>query len=86
MDRFWCTYCGSQHAPDLGTLIDARYAEGRCGKNKRPLIRDEQEAIRLSETVGKFRPKGVPLGGGPKRHQLAIADAAKTKALQEGSR
>ena len=81
--RWYCTFCGDEHAPDLGTLIDARYAEGRCGKVKRPLVRDEQEAIRLATKGGKLRPKGVPLGGGERR-QLSIADTAKTKAIQEG--
>jgi hypothetical protein len=81
--RWYCVYCSNEHQPDLGTLIDARYAVGLCGKNKRPLVRSEAEAIRLAETGGKLRPKGVPLGGGEKR-QLSIADAAKTKAIQEG--
>jgi len=83
---FYCTWCGERHAPDQGTLIDARYALGRCGKYKRQLVRDEAEAIRLAERGGKLRPKGVPLGGGQAPVQIKVADAARTKALQEGSR
>ena len=82
--RWFCTFCGDPHAPDLGTLIDARYAEGRCGRVKRPLVRDEQEAIRLAMKGGKLRPKGVPLGGGEQKKQMTIASVAKTKAIQEG--
>lgn len=82
--RWFCSFCSELHAPDVGTLLDARYAEGRCGKVKRPLVRDEQEAIRLATKGGKLRPKGVPLGGGQRKPQLTIADAARTKAIQEG--
>jgi hypothetical protein len=81
--RWYCVYCGDEHAPDLGTLIDARYAVGLCGKNKRPLVRSEQEAIRLATKGGKLREKGVPLGGG-QRNQLSIASVTRTKAIQEG--
>lgn len=83
-DKWFCTYCAEQHQPDLGTLIDARYAIGSCGRNKRTLVRDEKEAIRLAEHGGKLRPKGVPLGGGPRPVQVTVADASKTKAIQEG--
>ena len=82
--RWFCTNNGEQHQPDMGTLIDARYATGMCGQTRRQLVRDEATAIRLAESVGKMRPKGVPLGGGEKSHQIAVADAAKTKAIQEG--
>jgi hypothetical protein len=87
MDTAWyCTYCGDQHAPDQGTLIDARYAEGRCGGAKRPLVRSEAEAIRLAESGGKLRPKGVPLGGGQARRQPTTADPVQTRALQGSGR
>ena len=78
--RFFCTWCGSETAPDAGTLIDTRYAIGRCGKYMRQLVRDPDEAERLANTVGKFKPKA------DKARQLRIADTARTKALQEGSR
>lgn len=85
MTGWYCTYCGEQHQPDMGTLIDARYATGMCGKSLRQLVRDEATAIRLAESVGKLRPKGVPLGGGQRKpQQIGVADAAKTKAIQEG--
>ncbi len=81
---WYCTYCSEPHAPDVGTLIDARYATGNCRGTRRPLVRDEQEAIRLAERGGKLRPKGVPLGGGAKPKQVTVADAEKTRAIQEG--
>lgn len=83
-DRWFCTYCGDEHAPDQGTLVDARYATGLCGKNVRPLVRSQQDAERLARSGGKLREKGVPLGGGQRRPQVKVADGAKTRAIQEG--
>lgn len=82
--RFYCTYCSEQHAPDIGTQIDARYAMGNCAGTKRPLVRDEMEAERLARSGGKLRDKGVPLGGGQRKPTVGIADADKTKAIQGG--
>lgn len=82
--RFYCTYCGGQHAPDIGTQIDARYATGNCGGTRRPLVRSEEEALRLARSGGKLRDKGVPLGGGQSRPEVPVADAARTRAIQEG--
>jgi hypothetical protein len=78
--RFYCTWCSAEHDPDAGTLLDARYAIGRCGKYMRQLVRDPDEADRLARTVGQFKPKP------DKGKQLRIADAAQTRALQQGGR
>lgn len=82
--KWFCTWCSGEHTPDLGTLIDTRYATGRCGRYVRPLVRDEAEALRLAKAGGKLREKGVPLGGGQRKPTVGIADAGKTKAIQEG--
>ena len=84
MVKWFCTFCSEQHQPDMGTLIDARYAIGKCGGTRRQLVRDEAEAERLSRSGGKFRPKGVPIGGGQARRQTTVADAVQTRAVQGG--
>jgi hypothetical protein len=81
-DRFYCTYCSEQHAPDTGTQLDARYALGRCGKVKRTLVRDQAEALRLAERGGKLRPKDIPLGGGQAPKQIRALSDAETRAAQ----
>lgn len=83
-DRWFCTYCSEEHAPDQGTLVDARYAMGLCGKVRRPLVRSEAEAERLAKSGGKLRDRGVPLGGGQRKPKVFVADAEKTKAIQAG--
>jgi hypothetical protein len=83
---WYCTYCSEAHLPDAGTRLDDRYAIGRCGGARRQLVRSEAEAIRLAESGGKLRPKGVPLGGGQARRQPTTADPVQTKAIQGGSR
>jgi hypothetical protein len=81
-ERWFCSFCSEAHVPDLGTQIDARYATGLCGGVKRPLVRDEQEALRLAKAGGKLREKGVPLGGGERSTQPNVADTAATRAIQ----
>lgn len=83
-DKWYCTYCGEEHAPDLATQIDTRYATGSCAGVKRPLLRDEMEAIRLAKAGGKLREKGVPIGGGQKKPTVGVADAERTRAIQGG--
>lgn len=83
---WYCTYCGDQHAPDQGTLIDARYALGLCGRAKRGLVRDQDRAVYLANLVGKGRPEGTALGTGFRMGPAPVAKPGETAKVQEGSR
>ena len=81
---WYCTYCGAQHQPDQGTLIDARYALGLCSGTPRALTRDQDRAIHLANVGGKFRPKGTALGTGFQVGPAPVAKPGETKRVQDG--
>lgn len=80
--KWFCTWCGEEHSPDLVTQLDARYATGSCAGVKRPLVRDSAEATRLAAAGGKLRPKGVPIGGGQRRTEPTPVDAKRSAEIR----
>lgn len=83
---WWRTYCGDQHQPDLATTLDAGYNLGTCAGVTRQLVRDMDQAQYLAQTVGKYRPEGVPVGGHRVKHpvQPVVAKPGETKRVQGG--
>lgn len=79
---WYCTYCGDQHPRDQGTLMDPRYALGRCGGTPRALVTDQALAASMAATGGKFRPKGTALGTGFTVGPAPVAAPGETARVQ----